>query len=555
MRCAHLHVSNTAAAQLVKCLERERELPALMPYFKAWQGTEKEAWAKLLKTGNLFKQQQRARPAHLLAGKASAFAGSISTDGVTVCVHMGGAKRPSPPRTAAQKQDQEQQQHVHDLERAWRWLLKPHMEQQRPAGGYKVCELVFKLLNSADVLVRAADPGFTHWMSLVTADQGRHGCTNRQHHTAPPAAAAATPAAAATAPAADAPPAAATGACPQAAEQAAAQQHHQQQAAAPHTHAPAVRVSLQAHRDACGLNAYTRWRQHGERKQQLDSCSKRLSQLPPDSCSSVQAAYEHANACINAFLHADGTTPAAADVFSSKGERQWRFRRHMLQQRQTERVVQEMLFGGTAVNGRFNKQHAKVKRPKVVVFGVGNAGHGWQGITPWQHSAISRRGTPPTRKLIDYIRRCYPEVCLIVVDEFRTSKVCSRCGQLSLEAYEVGPDNAPHKLRACHGSCQQGGASGAAQQEQEEEQQKKKPLVLDRDINAARNIMMVLLAEMLRHAGVTVDADDEKRLTSVFTRQLPAKEATAAATTATAPTSTAPSAAAAAAAAAGPSSS
>jgi hypothetical protein len=175
--------------------------------------------------------------------------------------------------------------------------------------------------------------------------------------------------------------------------------------------------------------------------------------------------------------------PQGKAVHGSHAARQWRLRRHCLQRREFHRLAQQFLYGAATVRGKWLSAQPRgpvVDKPSLAVLGMGNASTG-------HNSPISGRQMAPVVSLCDFVRREYAagnsSVFLVMVDEWRTSKVCSRCWRPQLQQYRVGPRGAKEqcwKLKHCH--------------------HRRLPRcprhVVDRDVNAARNITALLVHQL-----------------------------------------------------------
>jgi hypothetical protein len=241
------------------------------------------------------------------------------------------------------------------------------------------------------------------------------------------------------------------------------------------------------HREACGTAAHSRQQQ------------QRRNAPGPDGAPSVSSVFNTVTAYSVMFNDSGADArdryrsrcavwadPHARSVFTSMWERRWRLRKFALTQQHFHRLVQLLLWGFFTVKGVYSK-HADpplLEKPAVAIIGLGDASAGHGGC-------ISRKGHAPTKKLQAFIVDHYygaelgsgqTHVCLLMIDEWRTSQVCSRCGNRSLTKF-----GGVNKLLAC------GSDSCCAKPNSPD---KKPPLVMDRDLNAGRNILMVMMAQL-----------------------------------------------------------
>jgi hypothetical protein len=185
-------------------------------------------------------------------------------------------------------------------------------------------------------------------------------------------------------------------------------------------------------------------------------------------------------------------------VYGCRSARHHRFRIGMLQDRQLHRMCQCLALGHTGVQGRKWQKPMGcnagpcVRRPSVAVVCMGDASAGWGG-------PVSRSISAPVTKLRNFFRAQYgsadgvarggrTDMHWVSVHEYRTSQTCSRCyDERGLKQHRRGR----FKLKQCvHGEAV---STPDRLREQlhhvvvgEDNHSRRVPLVLDRDINAAR---------------------------------------------------------------------
>lgn len=198
-------------------------------------------------------------------------------------------------------------------------------------------------------------------------------------------------------------------------------------------------------------------------------------------------------------------------LYGSMPARRWTLRLHCLQRKQFHRMAQLFVYGITTVRGKWlaaqPRRTAPVAKPSMCVVGLGNASVGW-------NSPISRKHTAPVVSFYDFMQREYAArddcVWVVHVDEHKTSQVCSRCWlhvkrgrQQGMKQMAVGPKHGDKsscwKLKRC--------VSG---------QDCCSNLVVDRDVNAARNMTTVLLQKLFEGH---VDEDQQQQLLTAFKRE------------------------------------
>ncbi len=243
-------------------------------------------------------------------------------------------------------------------------------------------------------------------------------------------------------------------------------------------------VNGREYRSACGLARQRRWL-HGRVKRAGVALTTGQKHGQHD------AFVVYARKAVHTFpqLHA---------VYGCRSARHHRFRIGMLQDRQLHRMCQCLALGHTGVQGRkWQKPKAcntgqPVRRPSVSVVCMGDASAGWGG-------PVSRSISAPVVKLKDFFRAQYgsadgvarggcTDMHWVSVHEYRSSQTCSRCYDArGLKQHRKGR----FKLKQCvHGEAV---STPDRLQEQlhhvlieEDGQPRRVPLVLDRDVNAAR---------------------------------------------------------------------
>ena len=145
---------------------------------------------------------------------------------------------------------------------------------------------------------------------------------------------------------------------------------------------------------------------------------------------------------------------AGRALYGSLAARVDRFRVARAREREMHRIVQLLALGHTTVaRGAARATGAPRRAPPPGFVRPALSIIGWGNANPGVNSPRSRaHGLGPTRALQRFIRTAYPWVHLIIVDEFRTSKVCTRCWRVDQKTHPTidGVRN-PHKLLACNG--------------------------------------------------------------------------------------------------------
>ena len=191
----------------------------------------------------------------------------------------------------------------------------------------------------------------------------------------------------------------------------------------------------------------------------------------------------HARSWLAAFI-------AGRALYGSCAAREDRFNVRRARERMFHRVCQRLSQGHTTVApGAARRLPTRTRRglpegapppPGLTIIGWGNANPGFNSPRSRKH------GLGPTRALHRFMRAHYPHVHLISVNEFRTSKVCTRCWRVGKKVHPtLNGTVAPHKLLACTGCAPQ--------------------LIVDRDVSASVAIMAVLLERLFADPSVTDD--------------------------------------------------
>jgi hypothetical protein len=249
-------------------------------------------------------------------------------------------------------------------------------------------------------------------------------------------------------------------------------------------------VNGREYRSACGLVRQQHWL-HGRVKRAGVALLLKRLQTAGKKHGQHDAFVVYAREAIDAFpqLHA---------VYGCRTARHHRFRTGMLQDRQLHRMCQCLALGYTRVQGRrWQKRTGRnaglpVRRPSVAVVCMGDASAGWGG-------PVSRSISAPVVKLREFFRGQYgspdglargggTDMHWVSVHEYRSSQTCSRC-------YDARGLKQHRKGRFKLKQCSHGGAVLAPDRLQaqlhdvvvgEDDQPRRVPLVLDRDVNAAR---------------------------------------------------------------------
>ena len=201
------------------------------------------------------------------------------------------------------------------------------------------------------------------------------------------------------------------------------------------------------------------------------------------------------------------------------------------------RICQGLAFGATGVKGRWSvhdrRWHSVVAAggvpsreavPPVAIVGLGNASAGWG-------SCISRPISAPVSALTDFFRREYCSsggvqrgvhrgavgqwrcsMHLVSVDEYRSSQTCSRCFNLaSLTQHHTRV----HKLKQC---AQRGQLQGGPTRQPDQcHNLNPRPLIVDRDINAARVLTARAVYDLF--PGWMLDRQQREQLESCLMRR------------------------------------
>jgi hypothetical protein len=264
-----------------------------------------------------------------------------------------------------------------------------------------------------------------------------------------------------------------------------------------------MRDTQRGNHSARGFTSHKRWQELRYRRKRVYAALPKTKYV----CGVCDDALDHS--C----NRLDVLGSSAYAVMTSKSERRWRLQKYGLTQKHFHRLVQVLLWGFFSVCGVWSRfvvpaqVAAQRERPVAAVVGHGAASAGWNSI-------ISRHGTAPVKSFCGFLRRIYilgahaqwTYAALMMIDEYRTSQVCSRCIQLSLKKFAP---TGVHKLLACHSKeCKR-----PADQPLPEGTTRELPL--DRDLSAARNITSITVALVFPTADVT-------RLSRVFRQTRPA---------------------------------
>jgi hypothetical protein len=258
-----------------------------------------------------------------------------------------------------------------------------------------------------------------------------------------------------------------------------------------------IKIASNHYRSACGFKQHTAWLNGLLHRPGFDRMQSKISQIK--GCASASALQLHV-------LHMVGLMEQGKALYGGLTARRWHLRVHCLQRKQFHRMAQLFVHGHTTVQGRWLSARPctilPLPKPSVSVVGLGNASAGWG-------SAISRKQAAPVVSFFDFMQREYAarkdNVFVMHVDEFKTSQVCSRCWRHAppkgMKQARVGPAGAKSscwKLKKC--------VSG---------QECCQNLVVDRDVNAARNITEVLLKQLFEGH---VDEEQQQCLNQAFSR-------------------------------------
>jgi Bone sialoprotein II (BSP-II) len=154
---------------------------------------------------------------------------------------------------------------------------------------------------------------------------------------------------------------------------------------------------------------------------------------------------------------------AMADVYACRAHRTGQLRVHIMTAREYDRVCQQLAFGESTAKGKWARRFERVLRssktkhllrraiankamPLVSVVGMGDAaaGHG---------SSVPRPHTAPVARILELLTSRYHNVYIMLIDEHRTSKTCSRCGDPANNLVTVGRRGTNHFLRRCKQCC------------------------------------------------------------------------------------------------------
>jgi hypothetical protein len=272
-----------------------------------------------------------------------------------------------------------------------------------------------------------------------------------------------------------------------------------------------IKIHGAQYRNACGFTRAARWLERQVRKQGFGVALQELADTGSQYTSSLTLFLKYAKCAVKHLVKGKA-------LYGGIKARRQRLRKHPLKQKQMHYICQCLAFGGTGVKGRWLRSYDTAWRPvvaggaqsradipPVAIVGLGNASAGWG-------SGISRKGSAPVAALASFFRREYGggkgpkgqagrcSMHLIIIDEHRSSKTCSRC--YHREGLSDGPT---HKLKVCNqGQLQPEPAVGDAQQllgaafgggvgagvgvggYRQAQQQHDPGLYVDRDVNAAR---------------------------------------------------------------------
>jgi hypothetical protein len=262
-----------------------------------------------------------------------------------------------------------------------------------------------------------------------------------------------------------------------------------------------IKVAANQYRSACGMTKHAAWYRGMLRRSGFAQLESQVHQVRGVANVAELALHASHKVCL---------LDRGKELHGSFTARQWALRVHCLQRRQFHRMAQLFTRGVTTVRGKWLTEQPRripdVAKPSMCVVGLGNASVGW-------NSPISRKHTAPVVSFYDFMQREYAarddHVWVVHVDEYRTSQVCSRCwlhvkrrGVDGMKQMAVGPkdgDKSPcWKLKKCvsgQGCCRN--------------------LVVDRDVNAARNMTAVLLQHLFEGH---VDEEQQQQLNACFLR-------------------------------------
>lgn len=249
-------------------------------------------------------------------------------------------------------------------------------------------------------------------------------------------------------------------------------------------------VNGREYRSACGLVRQRHWLHGRVERAGVTLLLKRL-QTVGKKHGQHDAFVMYAREAIAAYLQLHA-------VYGCRAARHHWFRTGMLQDRQLHRMCQCLALGHTGVQGRRWQEHTgrkaglPVHMPSVAVVCMGDAAAGWGG-------PVSRSISAPVIKLKDCFRPQYgsqdgiarrgrTDMHWVSVHEYRSSETCSRCyNARGLKQYRKGR----FMLKQCaHGEAVLAPDRLQAQLHDvvlgEDDQPRRVPLILDRDVNAAR---------------------------------------------------------------------
>ena len=254
------------------------------------------------------------------------------------------------------------------------------------------------------------------------------------------------------------------------------------------------------HRRACGVQRHKR----SQERRVRGGVQAALDRIPRAGLISVHAAVQRTQQRLAAW-------PSAFAVYGSRWQREARFSKHCLRLAHFDRIVQRMCWGFAGGGG--GKWMRGVVRPRrrkpfgcIVGFGNASAGH---------NSIIKRTQGAPVKALCSFIRRNYSKrhnVVLCMIDEFRTSQVCSKCLHWKVRKLSMALD-ASGMDGGIPGVLERGRNKLVACQSDACMRTHNTPFVADRDLNAALNMLHILLALLF---GVRPRRRRHKQLATVF---------------------------------------
>ena len=258
--------------------------------------------------------------------------------------------------------------------------------------------------------------------------------------------------------------------------------------------------SMGAYRHACGTTAH---KAHQERRMR-GPVQSALARVPA-----------HALAPQGAQAWLQGKLVARQAVHACLGgtwEAEARFSKFVNKKKEFHRIAQGMSWGFHTVQSRFSHaldgdvrwshhvQHTLGRcKPWGCIVGFGDASTG-------QGGCISRPQTAHVVSLCGFLRREYcgarrHNMCLVMIDEHMTSQVCSDCLCTGVKRVRMGEGRGRGKPVECTARCAERGGRK----------------IMDRDINAARNMLRILLALLM---GLDPTRELHEQLRAVFSRQV-----------------------------------